>query len=273
MDKNSERMVQRGIILYGPRREEFASAVQMLLNGGLPPDWEWVNSSSNSIVARRQRPSPAYYKEFLSRSPLETLKSLIRGSRCQRAVRKGEMLRQRGFLTPAVLCWGKKVHRHFMVTEGLNAVSLLTYIEKKWVPPLAGGELRAKRELIQIFGKQIGSLHKAGICHGDLKVGNILIQRADNEIHFYFIDNERNAYFSGPAPRRFIEKNLVQMNRQFLPNVTRQDRVRFFKVYSKTYTGFASSEEKTVIGRIHQKTLDRLARKEERLARAGKRNT
>jgi tRNA A-37 threonylcarbamoyl transferase component Bud32 len=272
MKRRPAKVNHMGVVLYGPQKEECASAVHTLLNGGLPPAWEWVESSPNSVVAKRLNPSLAYFKEFLSRSPLETMKSLIRGSRCQRAIRKGEMMRQRGFLTPAVLCWGKKGNRHFMITEGLNAISLLTYIAREWVPPLVGEELKAKRELIEKFGRQIGNLHKAGVCHGDLKVSNILIRQAGNEIDFYFIDNERNEYFSGSCPRRLIEKNLVQINRALLPNLSQQDRLRFFKTYSKTYGGFASSDEKKVIKRISQKTRERRARKKERLARAEKKS-
>lgn len=271
METFSEKMTYRGIVLYGPRGEEYAPAVKILLAGGLPPEWEWVHSSSSSIVAKRLRPSPAYFKEFLSRSPIERIKNLIKGSRCHRSILKGEILRKKGFHTPTVLCWGKKGNRHFMITEGLDAISLSTYIEMKWIPPLVGKELKAKRELIENFGRQIGKLHKAGICHGDLKVGNILIKQAGNEIGFYFIDNERNAYFNGPAPRRFVEKNLVQLNRQLLPNVTRQDRLRFFEFYSKTYGGFDPSEERTVMQSINRATLERRARKEEKLEREGKR--
>lgn len=268
MGTRAERKLYMGIVLYGPRCEEYAPAVEILLAGGMPPEWQRVDSSSYSIVAKRLRPSTAYYKEFLSRSPMERIKSLIRGSRCQRAIRKGEILSRRGFLTPTVLCWGKKETRHFMITEGLSAISLLTHIENNWVPPLSEEELGAKREIIERLATHIAKLHRAGICHGDLKVGNILFKQSGNEIDFYFIDNERNAYFSGPTPRRFIDKNLVQMNRQLLPNVTRQDRLRFFKAYSRTSGGFVPLEEKNAMKRINQATLGRRASKERRLAKA-----
>ena len=270
MRTGAKKTLYKGIVLHGPRCEEYAPAVEILLAGGLPPEWKWVDSSFNSIVARRLRPSAAYYKEFLSRSPMERIKSLIRGSRCQRAILRGEILSQRGFRTPAVLCWGKKENRHFMITEGLSAISLLTHIENNWVPPLSGKKLRDKRELIERLAMQIAKLHRAGICHGDMKVGNILLKQSGNEIDFYFIDNERNTYFSGPVPRRFLDKNLVQMNRQSLPNVTRQDRLRFFKVYSTTFGGFLPLEGKKAMKRINQATLGRRASKERRLASASR---
>jgi hypothetical protein len=67
--------------ISGPEREQYAEAVRLLLDGELPSGWEWVDSSANSIVARRLRPHPVYYKEFLSRSPFEGIKNLFRGSR------------------------------------------------------------------------------------------------------------------------------------------------------------------------------------------------
>jgi hypothetical protein len=86
MEKRVEDLADLGILLYGPRRDEYVKEIPTLLRGQLPPDWEWVDSSSNSIVAKRLQPYPAYYKEFLSRSPFERIKTLLRGSRCQRAM-------------------------------------------------------------------------------------------------------------------------------------------------------------------------------------------
>jgi tRNA A-37 threonylcarbamoyl transferase component Bud32 len=258
-----------GISLYGSRRDEYASAVHSLLGGDLPPDWEWVNSSANSIVARRLTPPPAYYKEFLSRSPFESVKSLLRGSRCQRAVIRGEILKKKGFHSPKVHCWGKKGQRYFMVTEGIDAVSLSTHIEKHWIPPLSGKELVAKRKLIKKLGNEIGTLHRAGVCHGDLRLSNILVEEVDNNIVFHFIDNERNSYFS-KVPRRLIKKNLVQVNMISQPNVTRQDRLRFFKAYNTAYKRFDPTDSVALIRQVQEKTLTRRARKRERMSRAAR---
>jgi tRNA A-37 threonylcarbamoyl transferase component Bud32 len=260
MEKGLEELAELGILLYGSRRDEYVKEIPILLRRQLPPKWEWVDSSSNSIVAKRLQPCPAYYKEFLSRSPFEKIKTLLRGSRCQRAIIRGELLRQRGFHSPATYCWGKKSGRYFMVTEGLNAVSLSTYIEKNWVSPLLGRELRAKRDLIEELGKEIGKLHKAGIYHGDLRISNVLVEETGQDIIFHFIDNERNLFFK-KIPSRLVVKNLVQVNMIFLPVVSRQDRLRFFHVYSETYDRFNSGEKRDLIIRVHERTKWRVARK------------
>ena len=260
MEKRAEELAELGILLYGPRRHEYAKEVPILLRGQLPPNWEWVDSSSNSIVARRLQPHPAYYKEFLSRSPFEKIKTLLRGSRCQRAMIRAELLRQRGFHSPATCCWGKKGDRHFMVTEGISGLSLSTYIKNNWIPPLSGIELRAKRDLIEKLGKEIGNLHKAGICHGDLRISNVLVEETGQNIIFHFIDNERNLFFKN-IPPRLVVKNLVQVNMIFLSGVSRQDRLRFFHAYSKTYGHVNLGEKKDLMIKVHEKTMRRVAKK------------
>jgi tRNA A-37 threonylcarbamoyl transferase component Bud32 len=257
--------------ISGPEREQYAEAVLVLLDGELPSGWKWVDSSANSIVARRLKPKPVYYKEFLSRSPFEGIKNLLRGSRCQRAIIKGEILRQRGFHSPVVYCWGKKGNRHFMISEGVDALGLGDYIGKHWQRPLLGGEISAKRRFIKKFGKMIGELHKNAIFHGDLRVNNILVQESKDDVIFYFVDNERNTLFK-KIPRRLIRKNLVQINMFQSPHITRQDRQRFFQAYCDTYGVLNPADKSALIERVQRRTAERLAKKAEKEKRVGQSN-
>lgn len=249
-----------GLSLYGSLKEEFEPAIHLLLNRDLPEKWEWVNSSAHAIVAKRLEPSPAYYKEFLSRSSLEWLKGLVRGSRCTKARLNRESLSKNGFHSPIIHCWGKKGPRHFMITEGVAAIGLADFIHKNWQPPLSKNKIAAKREIIESLGQEIGLLHKAGIYHGDLRLNNILIKLENNKTVFYFIDNERNRGY-GRIPLRLIEKNLVQVNMVFPICITLQDRLRFFKAYSMEYARFSPSEEKMLMQKVQNRTLQRLSKK------------
>ena len=259
-------------VISGPERDQYAEAVRVLLDGELPSGWEWVDSSANSIVARRLKPKPVYYKEFLSRSPFEGIKSFIRGSRCQRAIIKGEILRQRGFHSPVVSCWGEQKNRHFMISEGVDALGLGDYIGKHWQRPLSEEEISAKRRFIKKFGTMIGELHKNGICHGDLRVNNILVREATDNVIFYFIDNERNTLFK-KIPRRLIKKNLVQLNMMQSPHISRQDRLRFFQAYCKAYGELNPAEKLALMQGVQQRTAERLATKADKEKRAGRSNT
>ena len=258
--------------ISGPEREQYAEDIRVLLDGELPSGWQWVDSSDNSIVARRFQPKPAYYKEFLSRSPFEGIKNLFRGSRCQRAIVKGKMLRQRGFHSPVVYCWGKRGNRHFMISEGVDALGLGDYIRKHWQRPLSGAEISAKRRFIKKFGKIIGELHKNGICHGDLRVNNILVKKSKDDVMFYFVDNERNGLFT-KIPSRLIRKNLVQINMMQSPHISRQDRLRFFQAYCEAYGGLDPAEKLALIQGVQQRTAERLVKKADKEKRAGQSNT
>jgi tRNA A-37 threonylcarbamoyl transferase component Bud32 len=258
--------------ISGPERDLYAEAVRDLLDGELPSGWEWVDSSASSIVARRLKPKPVYYKEFLSRSSFEGIKNLLRGSRCQRAIIKGKLLRQRGFHSPVVHCWGKKGNRHFMISEGVDALGLGDYIGTHWQRPLSGAEISAKRRFIKKFGEIIGELHKNGICHGDLRVNNILVQESTDDVIFYFVDNERNTLFK-KIPRRLIRKNLVQINMFQSPHITRQDRQRFFRAYCASYGGLNPADKLALIEKVQRRTAERLANKADKKIRAGQSNT
>jgi len=260
------------LVISGPEREQYVEEIRVLLDGELPSGWEWVDSSANSILARRLKPEPVYYKEFLGRSPFEGIKNLLRGSRCQRAIIKGKILRQRGFHSPVIYCWGRKGNRHFMVSEGVDALGLGDYIRKHWPHPLSGAEILAKRRFIKKFGKIIGQLHKNGICHGDLRVNNILVQESTDDVIFYFVDNERSTLFK-KVPRRLIRKNLVQINMVQSPHISRQDRLRFFQAYCEAYGGLSPAEKLVLITKVQQRTAERLLKKADKEKRVGQANT
>jgi tRNA A-37 threonylcarbamoyl transferase component Bud32 len=245
------------IEVHGPQSDEFAPAIQHLFKGELPEGWQWVKSSSNSIIAKRVIPPNYYFKEFLSRSRVESLKSLFRGNRCKRARLQGEVLRRNGFNSPVCCCWGRMENRHFMITEGIDTIGMGEFIYDRWRPPLEKKMIRDKRLIIDNLGSTIGRLHKTGVFHGDLRLNNILLYHRDKEVAFYFIDNERNRIYK-KIPKYLIEKNLVQVNLVLPRYVTRQDRLRFYKSYNNVYGRFSGKEQNRLMQRVQIRTEQRL---------------
>jgi len=245
-----------GIHIHGPKKDEFISIADSLLNRILPKGWEWVNSSSNAIVARRLH-HPAYFKEFLKKSPIEGIKNIFRGSRNRRARLNREILIRKGFHSPTIYCWGRKRGRTFFFTEGVDALGLGIFIRNNWKLPLSGEKRYFKRIIIEKLGQEIGRLHKAGIYHADLRLNNILIQHNKKKIKFYLIDNE-SIYCFKQIPRQLIEKNLVQVNMIFPLYITRQDRLRFFNSYNEVYNRFSIAEQRVLIKRVQSRTIKRL---------------
>ncbi len=257
-----------GIHIHGPKKDEFISIADSLLNGILPKGWEWVNSSSNAIVARRLR-HPAYFKEFLKKSPFEGLKNIFRGSRSRRARLNREILIEKGFHSPTISCWGRKRGRPFFFTEGVDALGLGIFIYNNWKLPLSGKKRYSKRIIIEKLGQEIGRLHKAGIYHADLRPNNILIKCNKKKIKLYLIDNE-SIYCFKRIPRWLIEKNLVQINMFSSLYVTRQDRFRFFNSYNEVCNRFSIAEQRILIRRVQSRTIKRLLKIMQREKTTGK---
>ena len=78
-------------------REDLHRVALVLTANQLPPGWQLVQSSTHARVAHSPEKA-LYYKEFLPRSPAESLKALLRGSRATRARRHNDTLRNAGII-------------------------------------------------------------------------------------------------------------------------------------------------------------------------------
>ncbi|MGV8075287.1 MAG: lipopolysaccharide kinase InaA family protein, partial [Syntrophobacteraceae bacterium] len=243
-----------GISIRGPLCEECLPAVRSLLSAELPKGWEWVGSSEYAVVAKSNTPQGFYYKEFLPRSPFEGLKTVFRGSRCERAMRSAQLLVSKGFHSPKVLCWGTYGQRCFMITEAVDAIGINQFITANLHLPVSRDTLVFKRNFIVKLGMEIGRMHAAGIVHGDLRPNNVLVESNGGETIFHFIDNERNLCFR-KIPLHLVVKNLVQISFANPIRITLQDRRRFFKAYCTAYDRFTESEERTLGQMVHKKFL------------------
>lgn len=88
--------------------------------------------------------------------------------------------------------------------------------------------LTRKRELAASLGALIGTLHKKGVYHADLKACNI---KADADtIRFFLLDTDRVEQMrSIPEAKRL--RNLVQLNTSIPLHVSRTMRMAFLKAY------------------------------------------
>jgi len=177
-----------------------------------------------------------YLKQYLDRSVIDFIKHLVRPSRARRAFDASLMLRGYGFDSPRVAALFEKRlwpfgTDNFLLTEEVeDSMAVHEYLSR-----LAKGTgmdmLREKRSLIAAFGDTIGRLHAAGIFHGDLRLGNILVRRDARRWRFFLIDNERTKKLCY-LPMTLRLKNLVQVN-MYMDGLSRTDRLRFLKQYMR----------------------------------------
>ena len=197
-----------------------------------------VKSSRFSTVLRFKGPEAEetlYFKEFHRRGFKDSLKNLFGYTRAEKDFRGSTRLMRKGFYTSVPLFYGvvKRfgiIQKNFIVTKEVPGKQTYQYLSEHFSNSQAGSFISEKREFLQAAGLEIGRLHSRGIFHGDLRVGNIIIDDSGSSSRFHFIDNERTVYYPQlPYAKRL--KNLVQLNMIRRKEVTRTDRLRFFNAY------------------------------------------
>ncbi|HWP56348.1 MAG TPA: lipopolysaccharide kinase InaA family protein [Candidatus Acidoferrales bacterium] len=124
-----------------------------------------------------------------------------------------EQARRRGVLTvePLAACveriWGP-FYRGWLVTRELTGAKDLwaALHEQSYTTP-------DKKALLRAVAASVRRMHRAGICHGDLNLKNILVRREGDEIRAYIIDFDKAELFSGAVPRRKSKRNLARLGR------------------------------------------------------------
>lgn len=193
----------------------------------LPDGWQVVSSSGFARVAGNAE-LKIFFKEFLPRSPAESIKALLRGSRAKRARLNSEALLRAGFDAPANLAWGKLASGHeYLFTAAARGQGVTTWLRTELLER-HGEPLSKRRQLLAELGVYIGRLHASGFIHGDLRTSNVLAEYHRDRFRFTLIDNERNSQ-QLPAPGKLLLKNLMQLNMLTATELSRTDRWRFFQ--------------------------------------------
>jgi hypothetical protein len=174
------------------------------------------------------------------------------------------MLEKSGFDTPCVVGLFERRHGPFRIDNLLltkevkGSMQLGAYLSQ-FCNHSGKQRLREKRRLITSFGETVGRMHAEGIFHGDLRLGNVLVQKKEGRWRFFLIDNERTKKFRR-LPARLRLKNLVQIN-MFRLGIGNTDRMRFLKSYL-CENRFLRSHRSMLAQKVITKTERRLRRKD-----------
>ncbi len=175
-----------------------------------------------------------FLKIFHRRGWLTAIKDQLRRSRAFNSWQQGLALNAAGFNAPLAVALGAEAgwriaRREFVVTEKICGVALPQYLRGVSNGVVA---LRSKRKNIKRLAQLIRRFHAAGFVHGDLLAGNIFIAAdADNDGEFCFMDNDRTRRYPSWSHQMLWKRNLIQLNRQPLPGISLQDRMRFLLAY------------------------------------------
>jgi hypothetical protein len=232
---------------------------EQLAQDRLPTGWELVNSSAYARVAYSAQ-RQLYYKEFLPRSPAESLKALVRGSRATRARRNGEALLLAGIDAPANIAWGKLPGgREYLFMQAAPGQGITQWLRDTLVAR-SGEQLQRRRQLLRALGVFIGRVHATGFIHGDLRPGNVLAVLEQGRFRFTLIDNERNVQ-KIPPPGKMLLRNLMQLNMLLPSDISRSDRMRFFTAWRRQMREWSPLEAKILGAQAYLWAMRRLQEK------------
>lgn len=201
-----------------------------------------------------------YYKEFLPRGPLETLKAALRGSRATRARQHNDALLSAGFAAPCNLAWGDlSGGREYLFSSAVAGQGVTWWLREQLLER-SGESLTRRRELLRALGDFIGRVHAAGFIHGDLRTSNVLANYEGGEFHFALIDNERNQR-KQPAPGKGLLRNLMQLNMLLPADLSDRDRLRFFTAWHRQMSELSRLEARLLGVEAYQWAMRRLRAK------------
>ncbi len=177
-----------------------------------------------------------YLKIYHRPDPLGTIKDLFRNSKAFLALRQARAMLLEGFHAPFTVAAGEKrtfrfIRQAFLLTLSLQGTPLPDFLKENFSHPLDTRNLKKKRACLKQLALEIRRLHQSGFVHGDLVPYNILVQAHGEELNFYYMDNDRTRRYPSWFPYPLWKRNLVQLNRVFLPEISQQDRVRFLHYY------------------------------------------
>lgn len=252
VDKKRDTLVS----IQGKSASTFRKDVALLIARELPPGWQAVPSSNETFVAFNKNTN-TYYKEFLPRNRFEKLKALLRGSRCQRALRQTAILQKAGLPTPDILCWGKGVRNTFLIAEGFSGIGFYDFLLAHFTPPLSKKQIQEKRSLLKEAGNLIGRMHRKGIIHGDLRPNNVLTRKDRDTFQFSFIDTESNRKRKIISTSLII-KNLVQFSMIKSEHLSRTDFLRLYRAYRIVFPDVSRKNELQALKSIYLQSKKRV---------------
>jgi tRNA A-37 threonylcarbamoyl transferase component Bud32 len=216
---------------------------------------EWLRNGEAAVV--KQGPHRVVYRLELPKlrchlkhnriSDLRSwLRALVRPSKARTEYRRALKVAARGVPTIVPLALGERADgragESFLLTRTLDeAMMFHTFVETQ-LPGLPGGrQARLRQRLAARLGEFIARVHEAGIKHGDLHCGNILVQISKDELPWFYLVDLQAVRLGRPLSWRASRENLVVLNRWPSLCASRTDRLRFWRAYCRARSALSGT--------------------------------
>ncbi|MDA1195832.1 MAG: hypothetical protein O2894_11690 [Planctomycetota bacterium] len=187
----------------------------------------FVKASRKGIVTRH---GDLVVKERRPTSTLARWRDRLAPGRHAAGYRHAHMLGVLGVDTARPLAFLQRGGRTFSVFEDLSKLPRLDTLARS----LYGGPDRLRQiALREASAAWLGSLHRGGVYHGDLKGVNVLVEQGPRVVGFRLIDTDHCRFFPYPqsVDRRRCVKNLAQLAASIPVAVSRTERLRWYRRY------------------------------------------
>ncbi|MGD0915468.1 MAG: lipopolysaccharide kinase InaA family protein [Thermodesulfobacteriota bacterium] len=93
-------------------------------------------------------------------------------------------------------------------------------------------DVREKRRFIKTFARWLSHFHRMNLYHRDMKTCNILISENGETWDFHLLDLE-DVRLGKRVGEKDVFRNLLQLNTSIPNTISRRDRLRFFRDYTR----------------------------------------
>jgi len=196
-------------------------------------NWHLVKGSVSRTVYRgRVGRTEIYLKHYHSRSLMHRIARRMGSGDAKREMRFCRYLASHGVATAPVLALMCRDGVEWLATR---AVAPALAVDKWHVQQLSRGAegRKAIQQAIGALARMVGRMHAAGVIHGDLHCGNVLVRTDAGRGELVLMDLHR-VRRRRRLSRRARAANLAQLMHDRYEFTTRSERLRFLKHYLST---------------------------------------
>jgi tRNA A-37 threonylcarbamoyl transferase component Bud32 len=209
----------------------FASQIGDALPSFATPDATWTQikrNASRTVYYGHVGGETIYLKQFHSRSPIRDRLGRMGFGGAKREFTFSQFLAGHGITVPTVLAASWSACGQWIATRAVAPAQPLDewHAEKALEAAAIPDVRRATLKLADLVGK----MHAAGVVHGDLHCGNVLVRTDSDDLEMVLTDLHRASKCSHLS-RRQKAMNLAQLFHDRYHLTGRTDRLRFLKRY------------------------------------------
>jgi tRNA A-37 threonylcarbamoyl transferase component Bud32 len=192
--------------------------------------------TTSSLIFESKNPAGGIFlKRFNYKGIFFLLKNFFRSSRARRVWYTANRMEELEIPTPSPLLYLERrmfgiISQSYFVAENIADAETLDSFVKSHFINLSRKE---KLSLIRIIAINVREMHKKGICHGDLKANNLLLEVNRGEAEkFYFTDID-SARIKKNISLKESFRDVARLNCSFLNTavVSKIHRLYFLKYY------------------------------------------